>query len=229
MKIIMNGEIYIKKKVEPFKFKDLTILNDIKKVYNNDPDSLSSFFDKESLAEIFDVLDEMNDSRKLDYFPCTKFWYSTIEKTSIKMTEISSYGISNSRYFNCVEDLEEFFMPLHVFLNESEYIGKHFKRTEVMPDGTRFLMDENQNSKEWILYKYKDIMLVYNSNNKFVNNTVSYQYINFYPTNYYMLNPEFTLDGKYDFYGDQNKEFNDKPATYQKVFRQIYEHRMRGQ
>ena len=78
-----------------------------------------------------------------------------------------------------------------------------------------------------VLYKYNNIMLIYHILDMSRISTMSYP-SDFFDTNYYgMLDPELTFDGKYDFYGEQNEEYNNKPLTYQKIFKQVHKHKMK--
>jgi hypothetical protein len=101
--------------------------------------------------------------------------------------------------------LNKAFIKLTDFLDESNYIGRYFKRTALIDNqGFNYLLKDN---KILILYATKNIILT--------------KYKDIFKEEFQILPPHFFEDGNFEFYGEYNDEYSNKKLLYKSIVKQI--------
>ena len=122
------------------------------------------------------------------------------EKMEKVYSEVSQFWILDENESN------DEFISLHDFLEQAEYVGKTFIRTEALGTDNRY-MSELENVLA--LYKLGNIIITVDSSAIF-------------EKKYRIISPKYLEDNKYEFVGNYNGEYKDKDSLYNAISKQAY-------
>ena len=210
--IIVNGEIYIKKYPNvlfPTNGK-MGTLYDWEFEASKEGASEHNVF----LWQMFQDGINDNDTR-YDYSHMNNYWLSFVDSNDINML---AWDCISASLYKCKnkEELDKNFMKLTDFLEKAEYIGKYFKRTRPKYYKSTGLI----NTKGDIGYMKEDSrhLALFKLGNKLLIRTKDLYHEEFEIN---IIDPRYLDDGNYTFYGNFNKEFEDKKKVYRLIHNQI--------
>lgn len=216
--IFVSGEIYLKKGPEPFNASQMlsTIydkIDDCNFELSKEDSDLSYAWELDACEKIKDKFEAVDG--EMDYSYCDNFWQAFINNGKIVLR--CCYERNVSRVFNSVQELEMNFVKLSDFLNNATFVGRKFKRTKpiVSTSGGDDLsfMSVDDNYYYIVLYAMQDLFLV-----EFCSSL-------FHKNEYRLINSRYTLDGNYEFYGQEHLSYADKDLVYQEILEQLEDQR----
>lgn len=217
MEILMSGELYLKNEPErietsPVSFEEEEAFEMFVEELKNNPNVPEDFI--EGMIEDHEAEKDEKEKGIPDYSGCDNFWISIIRDDGIAMVEQDSIPeLGLVKKFKTKEEVDEKFIRLRVFLDKAKYVGKKFRRTKAVKTRTmtgEILMDASYRYAHSItvLYALDNIMIAvedgpFSSKKRFL-----------------VISPRYLEDGNYEFYGEQNNEYMDKPEVYQAILQQ---------
>lgn len=216
MGILMSGEIYLK--IRP----DWSSLGDTirrMRIKNEDYDDMEyeedfALHDEEYFEHLMEM-QKMMEEKFPDWYGCDKFWVSIIHEEGILMVQHDYLKAQAKKLYRDEEHLSQRFISLREFLRDAEYVGKYFRRTEPIDDcnkeDTTYMSKDPDNLA---LFKTKDAMII--------STTFAGE------QQFKIVDRRYLADGKYEFFGNYNDEYNDKADMYQAVFEQLRRNRKKN-
>ena len=183
-----NGTIYVKKKI---------VIN--LEIKTSDGTRKVSEEEKRFLKALYPDLFSEN---KID----ENFWLFFFNNDKVLMV---NHEQGTHEVLDSLNDMEERFITLASFLNQSSYLGKKL----ILPAGTEFIkngklvLSTKPREEYIILYVLDDALII-----KELKGKEEYRLIS-------RFNPDFS---KYVLADEINPEFNNKSQVYQAIIRQIY-------
>ena len=211
MKILMNGDIYIKIQpdvIEPDK-NQIEKLKD--KLYELDYEEAQNGITAKTqqIREKFEKCLKKITEEKINYTQIDNFHILKITENGLEMICYNKIGKKESNKCD-IKKIKEKYVRLLDFLKEAKYIGKEFIRTEpLLKDGNKDTSYIKQDPYEstTVLYKTDYAMLV-----EYKSRHVHY---------FEMLKPEYFIDNNYTFIGNTQKIYENKKETYMEVIGEI--------
>ena len=217
MDIIMSGEIFLK--IKP----DLESLGDVfrKMIKKENYVDLSEYDEEDDFKEkdekYYEDLERLHNlvEKKLPtWYGCDNFWMSVAYKEGILMVKHNYLKAEAKKLFRNKEHVEQKFISLGDFLKDAEYVGRYFRRTEPIENCTQEDMSYMSKDCDYLaLFKTKDAMII--------------SRIFAGEPQYKVVDKRYLEDGKYEFFGPYNEEFNDKAALYQDIYKQLHKNKTR--
>ena len=175
--------------------------------------------DKQLNEMMDDIIDLCEKRGTLNYSGCDSFWVADNNvKVGMTLFRKDKRYRYEKEYAN-FDEMDKYFMDLREFLEQADYIGRGFTRTEPVPvNGDKTYMNydkiEPVNTSH---FTKKTVLFATNSNMLMLIEE------NDGTKEYAMLSPIFFEDGKFEFFGEKNEEYNDTEAIYQAIKKQLTE------
>ncbi len=217
MGVSFNEMIYIKRGSEPFKPSkmDRFLFDSTQDLKENHKDAYNVINDGGALDVLTGFLGDIIGHEGDDsYSGCDAFWYCCVtEDDKVVLNESPNFGPRMQKTYDSLEEANEKFIGLVSFLENAEYVGRYFRRTKPLKDNILYTEGYNDTL---VLFKLGDIMIArcdYSDND-----------VPIY--RYEPISEEYTKDGNYEFYGEVNNEYTDRPELFQAIFKQVYSETM---
>lgn len=218
--ILVNGEIYLKRRPEIF-----DPSSNIEK-YDEKISDLEFELSKEnpnfkysSILEGYKGLKGLAESVRgeLDYSGTDKFWQLyTADGKNLTLYECDEFFPSKKSY-SSVEKMKQEFVKLSEFLEKATFVGCEFRRTKSIKstsgkDDISFTYSaaKYDDTKYIVLYATKELFLIKRIDKMFKPEE-----------EYDLINSRYILDGNYEFFGPVYEEYKDKTKVYREIAKQI--------
>ena len=211
MELLINGDIYIKTKPEIIE----PDANEIKKI-NDDLYDLSfeeaqnGITDKtENTREKLEKLKQKLLEQKFDYDNTEEFHILKITEEKLYLISFNKLGVKRTKICD-IKELKEKYVRIGDFLQEANYIGREFKRTQSLDFYNTKMIDymyEEKGTTTKILYKTSYAMLA--------------EYTSKHSHYFEMIKPKYFIDKKYTFIGSTDNKYNNRKEMYKNIVDEI--------
>jgi len=214
MDYVINGELYIRKKVE--KFNAEKILKQLEEeIEDLEFETITQLPD----YKLFDELEIKRREKEFymeidgedDYDYMDSFYQLSTDETTFELHSIPDN--EDIREYGSMQKVKDDFISLSDFLSKGKYVGKAFYRTKpTVYNGddfdTKYLKSRLAPITYIVLYSFNDIFLVLKKSDITNRSVIE------------IADSRYTKDGNYEFFGDVTHEYEDKKELYKEIVNQ---------
>lgn len=156
-----------------------------------------------------DFLDELFEHSeavlKEDWTGCNNFWTSKEVENGIMMVEHTLTGTRSKKGFKSKEELEKEFISIESFLETGNFIGRFFRRTKNIFEEDKEYLPINHSI--FALYEKEGTILAVKQVDE--------------KTVFDIIPKRYTLDGNYEYYGEQKVSYDNKKAINKEIVKHL--------